>query len=150
MVLLTGSSPSRSITSDLGSCSLELCNTCGTAGIISSVSSRKVEIAGTLVASSVLRAPVSNSSTSNSSNRFWKTQFIQACPSVLSKCFLSVVNLADPELSTRALNPSRSFCQLCVLPDYALCCSTSRLFPCVSYPWLTVFIDIVQTVNTAH
>ena len=75
-----------------------LCIICGRAGTdpkrVSRLGGVKVEIAGMLISSSDLSDPVSNSSTSNSSTRSWKTQLIQACHSIPSKFILSVVNLA--------------------------------------------------------
>ena len=54
----------------------------------------KVEIAGSFVVSSPLGTLVSKSSISSLSSHSWKTRFIPACSSILSKWTPSVVNLA--------------------------------------------------------
>ena len=97
IVLLTGASPSPSITSVLCPGSLELCGRWVTGGTDTKRASRlegtQVDSVGSFVVSSLLNTPLSKSSTSSIlpcqrapvSKNFWRTRFNQPCPSMLSK-----------------------------------------------------------------
>ena len=106
-----------------------------------------------LDAPSSLSTPVSKSSTSNSSNRSWKTLLSQACPAILSKWMPSVVSLA----SSVALSSS-SMSMRIILPAFRLARFLKILFHqttpslCLlpAAVKLLAFIGTVQTVSTAQ